>query len=59
MTIKANAWCTVHHTTLDFTEISEIGQLDNGLGSKSCHFGPFFLLLPGPVYLPFDVGPGD
>ena len=42
MTIKANAWCTVHYTTQNFKAIPEIGQLHNGLGSQSCHFGPFF-----------------
>ena len=42
MTIKVNAWCAVHYTTLDFTAISEIGQLHKGLVSKSCHFELLF-----------------
>ena len=58
MTIKANAWCTVHYTTQDSTALLEIGQLHNRLGSKGCHFG-FFLFSPGPVYIGFDVGSGD
>ena len=59
MTISANAWCTVHYTTQDLTETTEIGQLYKGLRSKSCHFVPCFLLSPGPVYIEFDVGSGD
>ena len=39
MTILTIAWCTVHYTTQDFTEIPEMGRLHKGLGSKSCHFG--------------------
>ena len=59
MTIKANAWCTVHYTTQDFIAISEIGQLHKGLEFKKLSFYPFFLLLPGPVYIGFDLGSGD
>ena len=58
MTIKADAWCTVHYTTQDFTAISEVGQLHERLGSKSCHF-KVLSLSPGPVYLGFGVGSGD
>ena len=43
MTIESIVWCTVHYATLDFTAISEIGQLHEGLGSKICHFMHFFL----------------
>ena len=39
MTIQADAWCTVHYTTLDLTAICEIGQLHKGLGAKSFHVG--------------------
>ena len=58
MTVEANAWCTVHYTTQNFTEIPEIGHLHKGLGSKT-QFWPVFLLSPGPVYIRFDVESGD
>ena len=50
MTIDANAWFTVLHTTQDFTEIPEIGLLQKGLRSKSCHFGLFFTFTWARVY---------
>ena len=60
MTISANAWCSVHYTTQDFTEISEIDQLHKGLGSKICPFVLGLLLIFTfasyvPVYIGFDV----
>ena len=59
MAMYANAGCTVHYATQDFTAITEIGQLHKGLGSKGVILGFPFLLSPGSVYIGFDVGSGD
>ena len=59
MTTQAYAWCTVNYTTQDFTALPEIGQLHKRLKSKKLSFWAIFLLLPGPVYISFDVESGD
>ena len=35
MTIDTNRWCIAHYNTQDFTEVTETGQLHEGLGIKS------------------------
>ena len=59
MTIYVDVWCAVYCTTQDFKALSEIGQLQKGLRSKSCHLGAFCSPSPGPVYRQFDEGSRD